>query len=68
MTDVRRVVGAGQPAFDDQGKDALEFATVLRGVAQDMQGFGFAVQQVREQGADDRTAMGPVIKPPAAGL
>jgi len=48
-----RVVGAGQPAFDDQGENALEFAAVLRGVAQDLQGFGFGGEQVGEQGADD---------------
>jgi len=53
----RRVVGAGEPAFDDQGEDALEFGTVLRGVAQDVQRFGLFRQHRREQGADHRVGI-----------
>ncbi|RMT83627.1 hypothetical protein ALP39_04861 [Pseudomonas marginalis pv. marginalis] len=49
----RRVISAGQPALDDQGEDALEFAAVLRGITQDVQGVGFGGEQVGEQGADD---------------
>ncbi|CAI8719632.1 hypothetical protein EMIT0196MI5_120091 [Pseudomonas sp. IT-196MI5] len=50
----RCIVGAGQPAFDDQGEDTLELTTVLRGVAQDVQGFGFVRQHGRQQRADHR--------------
>ena len=50
----RCVVGAGQPALDDQGEDALELAAVLCGIAQDFQAFGFGGEQIGEQGADDR--------------
>ncbi|MNI37625.1 hypothetical protein D3C73_917250 [compost metagenome] len=49
---LRRVVGAGQPAFDDQGEDALELGAVLRGVAQDVQGFGFVRQHGGQQCAN----------------
>ncbi len=52
-----RVVSAGQPAFDDQGKNTLELATVLRGIAQDFEGFRLVRQHVREQGADHRVGI-----------
>ncbi|MNQ74550.1 hypothetical protein D3C85_893090 [compost metagenome] len=48
----RCVKGAGQPALDDQGEDTLELTTVLRGVAQDVQGLGFVRQHGRQQRAD----------------
>lgn len=46
------VVGASEPAIDDQGEYALELRAVLRGIAQDVQCFRLILQQGREQGAD----------------
>ncbi len=45
---------AAVPAPDQQGEQALELATVVRRIAQDVQGFGFVGQQVGQQGADYR--------------
>ncbi len=43
-----RIVGAGQPALDDQGEDALEFAAFCRAVTQDVHRVGFDAEQVEE--------------------
>lgn len=51
------VIGAGQPALDEQGEDALELAAVLRAIAQDMHGIGFAAEQLGQQAADNRFAV-----------
>ena len=52
-----RIIGAGQPAFDDQGENALELAAVLRAVAQDVHGIRFTAEQVGQQAANDRFAV-----------
>jgi hypothetical protein len=49
-----RSVGAGQPALDDQGEDALELARFLRGVAQDVQGFGSSSRSGAGRGSPRR--------------
>ncbi|MNF52904.1 hypothetical protein D3C84_342650 [compost metagenome] len=54
---LRGVVVAGQPALNDQGKNALKLTAILRGIAQDVQGFGLVRQHRRQQGADHRVSI-----------